>query len=404
MKKLFLICGGLSGFCPTLRMDHLSDISLQDRWVFPQEGASLQEGRKIWKDTPYEWRGRDLNGMPMQSFVAPIALSERELLIPTLGVGLQILDTVYQKIIWSLELSIGVAAQPLVEGAIVYVAGMDSQLYKISWKEHKILWKVSMSAESLGGVSRGKAGQLFVSTADEAVHAFSDEDGKLLWTYRRNRNDSSHLWSLRGHSKPLYVVEDDIIVMGFSDGFVTGVDASAGKLRWEKNMEARGLYKDVDTSFTYLKSSNRIVSSLPSGDVLALEPKTGKTLWRVSGGGAFEALVSADEKFLYVGTLDARVLKLDTSDGALLWQLPLQKRGLATTPAWYENKEKQFLLVNTSHGGILLLEESTGKILWENHSLTGTLAPPVVMGKDIWSLSSRNILSRYQIVGLDKLQ
>lgn len=129
------------------------------------------------------------------------------------------------------------------------------------------------------------------------------------------------------------------------------------------------------------------------GIVKALDPATGKELWktdlerevyaRLSGG-----LTAAYGK-IFVGNENGEVIALDESSGEELWRVAVNGEVLAA-PATDNN----LVIVNTSRGMLIALNQSTGEQKWtistEVPSLTlrGDSAPVTVSGGVFWGTAN----------------
>lgn len=143
------------------------------------------------------------------------------------------------------------------------------------------------------------------------------------------------------------------------------------------------------------------------GEVKALDPETGKLIWRVnlrqdvparlSGG-----LVAAYGQ-LFVGSENGEVIALDAENGELSWRTNVEGEVLASVVA-----DNSFIIVNSSRGMLVALDSSSGEQKWsistEVPSLTlrGDSRPVTASGGVFWGTPSGRlaaaIIERGQLI------
>lgn len=106
------------------------------------------------------------------------------------------------------------------------------------------------------------------------------------------------------------------------------------------------------------------------GDVLALDAKTGKTIWKSVIKGSISAGPVVADNRLVVGTNDGKVIAVDTQTGKVLWISTTTSEILAS-PTIADN----IVFVHTMDGGLSALSLLDGRQLWRfTHNL-----PPLML-------------------------
>lgn len=138
---------------------------------------------------------------------------------------------------------------------------------------------------------------------------------------------------------------------------------------------------------------NVIYAASRSGEVKAIDLSTGNTLWNVnlskstlfsSQTALFSGGVSADDKYVYVGSERAVVYALERNTGKVVWEKSVKGEVLAR-PVSSENT----LIVHTSNGALQGLNRDTGEELWDislevpSLSLRGNSTPIIAHGAAI---------------------
>lgn len=119
-------------------------------------------------------------------------------------------------------------------------------------------------------------------------------------------------------------VEENTLYVGSIDRKVYAVNLANGEVRWSARLSGMvigGVVLAGDTVFA--------ASSRPEGRVYALRRTTGKRIWRVSTGPISAPLARIDGR-LVAQTLRGEVLGIDSRQGKILWR---RRAGVARTAA-----------------------------------------------------------------------
>lgn len=116
------------------------------------------------------------------------------------------------------------------------------------------------------------------------------------------------------------------------------------------------------------------------GEVYALNPQTGKQLWRAKTGARVISGPSVSGDLVFVGTLDAEVIALKRADGAEAWRGKLGSEVMAPVAS-----DGQIVIARAVDGRLYGLSASDGSRLWvfdrsvPNLTLRG-LSEPLIVG------------------------
>ena len=102
-----------------------------------------------------------------------------------------------------------------------------------------------------------------------------------------------------------------------------------------------------------------LMAASASGRVLALEPDTGRTVWRVDTDRSLSAGPSAGGGLLAVGTRKGEVVALSASDGSILWSSGLTSEVL-TPPAI----DQGLVVARSNDGRVFGLDAASGERNW----------------------------------------
>jgi outer membrane protein assembly factor BamB len=153
----------------------------------------------------------------------------------------------------------------------------------------------------------------------------------------------------------------------------------------------------VDQYFSKLTPAfayDKVFVASRDGEVAALDPETGKSLWsinlerfdvpaRLSGG------IHASYGQLFIGSENGEVISIDAETGEETWRVKVNGEVLSVPET-----DSNLVLVHTSRGALVALQEETGNEVWtvstEVPSLTlrGTSSPVALSGGVFWGTAN----------------
>lgn len=129
------------------------------------------------------------------------------------------------------------------------------------------------------------------------------------------------------------------------------------------------------------------------GEVKALDPETGKTLWEVDLEGDQPARLSggltASYDKLYIGDENGQAFALSVDDGSVVWKKDIDGEVLAKPLA-----DESLVMFHTSKGALVALKEDSGEPFWEinndvpNLTLRGDSSPVSISGGVFWGMAN----------------
>ncbi|MCX8618323.1 outer membrane protein assembly factor BamB [Gilliamella sp. B2923] len=150
---------------------------------------------------------------------------------------------------------------------------------------------------------------------------------------------------------------------------------------------------------------NVVYAASRSGQVKAIDLTSGNTLWDVnlsqssffsSKTALFSGGVSADDKYVYVGSERAVVYALDRSNGKVVWEKAAKGEVLAR-PVSTDDK----LIVHTANGMLQAFDRNTGDELWDVLlevpllTLRGNSTPTIAHGAAIFGDDNGRVNAYY---------
>lgn len=255
-------------------------------------------------------------------------------------------------------------------------------------KEHTLLWSVQLDIPVNTPIETD--GQfLYVSTNNDVVYAL-DMDGNIGWRFahRVSPTRKGNL-QLFGAGRPL--VQEDRIVVGFSDGAVLQLAKSTGEVL-EKTYNGEGRYPDVIAQPTVVQGGV-LVSGFEQPSYKGSEDSI---LWSKNFGSVQHAVVDpfeGNQTMVYHAGSDGLLRKIDTTSGAVLWEWDSKTGAALTAPTLFGES----LLVASHVGGLYLIDRN-GQEHWRSrldYRQTGYMQAPLVSDCTIHTLSAKGFLEQY---------
>jgi quinohemoprotein ethanol dehydrogenase len=172
---------------------------------------------------------------------------------------------------------------------------------------------------------------------------------------------------------------------------ITTANAASLRLAWSFHTGVSA----GNTSFeaTPVVAGGRLYISAPDDEVFALDPSSGRRLWRYKPTLGPDALpngvnrgVAYGDGRVYIATLDARVIALDAATGRQLWQRQLITAGhmyyVSAAPLYDRGRVVVGIAAGEQEirGFVAALDARTGRETWRFH----TVPAPGETGGDTW--------------------
>jgi outer membrane protein assembly factor BamB len=196
----------------------------------------------------------------------------------------------------------------------------------------KLLWKI---AEAGSGYSTPSVvgDRIYIlgneGMDNEFVQALAVKDGKRIWSTRLGKVGPNQGPQYPGTRSTATVDGDALYALG-SDGDLACVETATGKIRWAKNLRAD--FRGIPGKWAYAESplvDGDAVICTPGGSeatLVALNKKTGETLWKCAVPGADPAayasaiVVEAGGLKQYVQFVEKGIVGVEAKTGKLLWR------------------------------------------------------------------------------------
>ncbi len=263
---------------------------------------------------------------------------------------------------WRLNIENGVEGGAQISEGRLFFGASDGQFYAVNAENGKVLWTFPVRAETLAPPTVEGNVVYFQSGAD-MVFALDASSGKQLWLY--NRQTNSQL-SIRSTTRP--TIDQNLVYVGFSDGFLVALGKQTGAPQWEKKLSRSLRFNDIDA--TPIVDGGLIYVSSYDGALYAVNKENGDVAWEFNEGGY--APVTLGKDALYYSTTTGALHALDKGTGRKIWSRNVA-RGIATQPVLMGG----YLVYGESEGALQVTDSRTGSWLARFEPGRGILAAPL---------------------------
>jgi outer membrane protein assembly factor BamB len=154
------------------------------------------------------------------------------------------------------------------------------------------------------------------------------------------------------HATPLYIPEEDLVVIGSNDHVVRAYDAEGGALRWQ--FQTRG---DIKSAPVYHPQKRLIAVNSMDGSCYVLHARDGTPFFaKETEFGLYSSpLIVADT--LYIASLDKTITAIDITNTTVRWFYTTHGR-IFSSPSFFDNS----IWIGSNDGVLYELHPETGAL------------------------------------------
>jgi eukaryotic-like serine/threonine-protein kinase len=278
------------------------------------------------------------------------------------------------KVRWEYSIRQPFLGSPLIDGARVFVGGMDSMLYALDLYSGKKLWHFKTNGPLRSSV-RVENDRLYFSGGDASVYCLDKTTGKKIWSYPtvggilgERRYDPADYFD----SSP--AITEGRLYVGAGDGRLYCLDAKDGKLNWTF------LAGDIIHTSPVV-SRGQILFGASDGVLYCLRASDGSLQWKFKSvghryfpKGEMQGSPVVSGSLVFIGSRDYNLYAIDIASGYAHWnkQFPL---GWATALTATDTT----LYAGTSDDRLLLaIDPVSGREKWRREIGFNVFGPPAV--------------------------
>lgn len=293
------------------------------------------------------------------------------------------------EIVWAKKLSVNAVSGPAIAAGIILVATDDSTLIAFKQSDGTELWQAKVSADVLARPLIFHD-RVLVKTVDGNVYAFNLNSGEKLWV----ADHGSPSLILKASSSPV-ILQDKIVLVGYSDGKMDALDLASGQVLWQRSIAyasgASDVERLVDIDANPIVRNNIVLLGSYQGYVGALSMADGQFVWRKPASIYKDMTIYGNT--LYTTDSNDIVWAINYQTGQVNWkQMALRARNL-TEPVVVGHR----VFVADQTGLLHILNTETGEFL-ARISLKGPVSTaPLINGNHVYVLTTDGKLTCYAI-------
>jgi outer membrane protein assembly factor BamB len=265
---------------------------------------------------------------------------------------------------------------PSVVGDRLY-CGTDTGLFLAARvADGGVVWQTRFERTSHGihGSPAVVGGLVYIGAYDGSINAFERDTGRLVW--RRQIG-------FQVGSSPAVVPEWSMLYSSHEQadgtGDVVALDTRTGAMKWRRPTQGH-----PHSSVAVDVGRARVFVGDNAGAAYAFDARTGEPLWRYeleAGAGQSEIKTTPTVipalGFVVFGAWSGKVYALDEETGRVAWEQPAGGR-LTSSSAYLP--ATQTLFAGTVTGRLVALDAASGRERWRYEARAGILSSPAVSG------------------------
>jgi outer membrane protein assembly factor BamB len=273
----------------------------------------------------------------------------------------------------------------------------------------KLLWSFDTTGVGYGSPAVGN-GRIFIlgsddpdKGTDEHLLCLTEKDGKEVWRKPLNTEmgDYNYGWGSGPRSTPT-IDGDQVYILG-AKGELISFNAADGKINWSKSLvkDFEGKIPVWGYSESLLIDGNNLLVT-PGGSkgaLVALNKKTGETLWRctdIKDAAGYSSVIVAEVGGIrqYIQQSMNQVFGVSAKDGKLLWKRADIKYAVAVIPTPIFIKDHVFVTSGYNAGCSLIKLSKDGDGIkadkvYANHAIVNHHGGVIQVGDYIYGHSDK---------------
>ncbi|MCB9206909.1 MAG: PQQ-binding-like beta-propeller repeat protein [Ignavibacteriales bacterium] len=210
------------------------------------------------------------------------------------------------------------------------------------------------SGEETGELKyNGEIEQTAVLNNSQLVFIVNNEKEKFstLVIYDLLKGDETFTLILKGKFNNEIVVKNEFVFLVSDFGKIFKI-SKYGQIEWELDLDTE-IHSNpaADDKFLYLATLD--------GKIIKLNLKDGAKRLETKISDGFQSGISIDDKFAYLGSIDGIFFKISKNNGDILWEFDTMTK-IVQTPGYDEEN----IFVGNLNGDLFALDKQTGQEKW----------------------------------------
>lgn len=285
---------------------------------------------------------------------------------------------------WQTKLASPIYARAALRDGVAYVGTSGGNFHAIDLKDGGFKWTFA--------AGRGIYGEALAT--DDAVYFVCDNGylfkldratGKEIWRYDLGdervsrslphqlvKNSGDFDWDFHA---PKPMLTDGVIYVGSGDGGMNAVDPASGKRLWR--FQAQGKIRTGA-----IVEGPRLIFGSMDNFVYALDRKTGSQVWRSDVHGPITAPPAMIGNTLVIGVSAGLILGVDPATGKSHWMMQPWLSAVESSAA--PDKGTRFFIGSSDMRRVSYMDAKDGSVLWRTNVFGCPWAIPEVSGDRVF--------------------
>ena len=268
-------------------------------------------------------------------------------------------------------------SSPILDDHHVYFGTDIGDFFALDQTDGKIVWTYEIGKHPPGkGIFSSPTlckGLVYFGGYDGNVYALDAATGTKKWTY----SDADWIGS-----SPALAPNLNLVFIGLEFGLfkkrggIAALNANTGALVWRDTTAAL-----THGSPLYIREENMVVIGSNDSVVYAYQADTGEMLWRFPTNGAVKSSLAYDPKrrLVFAGSLGGTLYALSARDGNAVFAREMNA-GIYSTPIVHNDT----VYVTSLDKCVYAIDLNTWKDEWSFATLGRIFASPVIIGGSLW--------------------
>lgn len=217
----------------------------------------------------------------------------------------------------------GILSSPALHDGKVFFGAYDGGVYALECATGSLVWR-NDDADWVGSspAVAAELGVLFIGLEFGSwkrrggIAAIDLYSGKTIWT--------AYHPSLT-HGSPLYIKEENLVVVGSNNGYLFAYDATTGAQKWTFNTSG-----DIKMRPAYDPKRRAIACASMSGIIFSISAPNGSPIFAREFGAGIYSSPLVHEDTIYVASLDKHIYAISAATGANIWEYATSGRIFAS--------------------------------------------------------------------------
>ena len=269
----------------------------------------------------------------------------------------------------------GIAA----DGGKIFAATGFGSVLALDAGSGQVLWS-KMFAIPIREAPTASEGRVFVVNSESELLCLNGADGSSLWTQKGLPENAALLTS----ASP--AVAGNLVFAPYPSGEITAVDVKTGQAKWTDSL-AKGA---INTSATAIGEAARpvvdreaVYAMSRGGQLIATSRDKGVRLWTREIQGTQTPWVAGDT--LFVVDVTGKLIALTRKDGKVRWVTALPGDGRWNGPVLAGNR----LWLASSNGQLVAVDAVSGSISTQSDLGTPVMITPVIAEGRLYVLTDK---------------